>query len=111
MNSPLTGCFKSLTCIPKLFIPVHGQDDENVAQDVDHDRKDQHAGQRSGQSGRGAQSGAALVPGQTSWAVQLPSLETHLPSGPGNHCGSVAPAFQWVLENKLTKEKKQINKS
>ena len=86
----------SLTWIPQLFVPVHGQDDEDVAQDVYHDGEDQHAGQRSGHSRgrrkrrrsrrrrgggrgrrrrrRGAQSSVALIPGQTVRPVHIPHL-------------------------------------
>lgn len=62
----------SLTCVPELFVPVHGQDDEDIAQDVYHDGEDQHAGQRSGHSsGGGAQSAVALIPGQTVRPVHI----------------------------------------
>lgn len=65
----------SLTCIPEFLVPVHGQDDEDIAQDVYHDGEDQHAGQRSGQSrGRGAQSAVALIPGQTVRPVYILQL-------------------------------------
>lgn len=47
-----------LTCIPELFVPVHGQDDEDITQYVYHDGEDQHAGQRCGHSSRAV----ALIP-------------------------------------------------
>lgn len=79
---------RCLTCIPEFLVPVHGQDDEDVAQDVYHDGEDQHAGQRSGHSGgRGAQPAAALVAGQTVRPVPMLQLEIHVPSGRGGHGG------------------------
>lgn len=69
-----------LTCVPEFFVPVHGQDDEDVAQDVHHDGEDQHAGQRSGHSRRLARPAAARVPGQTVGTVHMLELQIHLPS-------------------------------
>lgn len=67
-----------LTCVPEFFVPVHGQYDEDVPQDVHHDGEDQHAGQRSGQSRRRARSAAALVPGQTVRNVLILQPQIHL---------------------------------
>lgn len=74
-----------LTCVPEFFVPVHGQDDEDVAQDVHHDGEDQHAGQRSGHSRRRARPAAALVPGQTVRSVVVLELQIHLPSRCSGH--------------------------
>lgn len=74
-----------LTCVPEFFVPVHGQDDEDVAQDVPHDGEYQHAGQRSGHSRRRARPAAALVPGQTVGTVLMLELQIHLPSQGSGH--------------------------
>lgn len=67
--------FQFLTCVPEFFIPVHGQDDEDVAQDVHDDGEDQHAGQRCGHSaGRSAQVAAAVITGQTARPVHTLNL-------------------------------------
>lgn len=67
--------FLSLTCIPEFFIPVHGQDDEDIAQDVHDDGEDQHAGQRSGHStGGSTQVAAAVITGQTVRPVHIFNL-------------------------------------
>lgn len=64
--------FKSLTCIPEFFVPIHGQDDEDIAQDVYNDGEDQHAGQRSGHStGGSTKSVVAVINGQTVRPVHL----------------------------------------
>lgn len=34
------------TCVPELLVPIHRQDDQQVAQDVHHDGEDEDAGQR-----------------------------------------------------------------
>ena len=39
----------ALTCVPQLLVPTHGQDDQEVAQDVHHDGEDEDEGQRGGQ--------------------------------------------------------------
>lgn len=36
------------TCVPQLLVPIHGQDDQQVAQDVHHDGEDEDEGERVG---------------------------------------------------------------
>lgn len=90
----------SLTCVPEFFVPVHGQDDEDVSQDVHHDGEDQHAGQRSGQSRRRALSAAARVPGQTLGTVLILELQIHLCSRWSGHTGGgggvASPVIRWT---------------
>lgn len=40
------------TCIPKLLVAIHRQDDQQVAQDVHHDGEDEDEGQCGGQPRR-----------------------------------------------------------
>lgn len=34
-----------ITCIPELLVPEHGEDDQEVSEDVHHDGEDEHGGQ------------------------------------------------------------------
>lgn len=76
-----------LTCVPELFVPIHGEDDQHISEDVHHDGEDQHAGQRSGHStGGSAQLAAALISPAVR-SVRIPYLQIHLPSGCSGHDG------------------------
>lgn len=74
-----------LTCIPELFVPIHGQDNQHVPEDVHHDGEDQHAGQRSGHpAGGSAELAAALIP-RAVRSVHIFHLQIHLPSRCNGH--------------------------
>lgn len=53
---------KRLTCVSELLIPVHGDNNQQVAQYVDHDGEDEHAPQSAGKPRRTAE--CELVRGQ-----------------------------------------------
>lgn len=53
--------FSTLTCVPELLIAVHGEDDQQVAQDVDHDGENEEAAQSCGDPRRAAQDGIIKV--------------------------------------------------
>ena len=60
-----------LTCVPELLVPVHGEDDQQVPQDVHHDGEDEEAAQSCGDPGRAAE--------QRVWrgAVQVGPIYNH----------------------------------
>lgn len=55
-------CFSSvlflfLTCVPELLVAIHGEDNQQVAQDVHHDGEDEKTAQSCGDPRRAAQRG------------------------------------------------------
>lgn len=50
-----------LTCVPELLVAVHGEDDQQVAQDVHHDGEDEKAAQSCGDPRRAVQDGVTRV--------------------------------------------------
>lgn len=46
---------KTLTCVPELLVPVHGENNQQVAKYVDHDGEDEHAPQSAGKPRRAAE--------------------------------------------------------
>lgn len=63
-----------LTCVPELLVAVHREDDQQVAQDVDHDGEDEEAAQSCGDPGRAVQDG---VTGVRRRAVQVRPIYNH----------------------------------
>lgn len=63
-----------LTCVPELLVPIHGEDDQEVAQDVNNDGEDEEAPQSCGDPRRAIQDG---VTGFWRGAVQVRPIYHH----------------------------------
>lgn len=68
-----------LTCVPELFVPIDGEDDQQVAQDVHHDGEDEEAAQSCGDPRRAVENGGGgvVVVGVRRGAVQLRPICDH----------------------------------
>lgn len=57
--SPRAHALTPLTCVPELLVPIHGEDDQEIAQDVNDDGEDEEASQSCGDPRRAVQDGVA----------------------------------------------------
>lgn len=72
--SPRAHTSTPLTCVPELLVPIHGEDDQEVAQDVNDDGEDEEASQSCGDPRRAVQDG---VTGFWRGAVQERPIYNH----------------------------------
>lgn len=79
----LFGFVFSLTCVPELLVAIHGEDNQQVAQDVHHDGEDKKTAQSCGNPGRAAQRG---VTGLCRRVVQVRLIYNHC-----TLCGTFPP--------------------
>lgn len=80
-----------LTCVPELLVPIHGEDDQEVAQDVNDDSEDEEAPQSCGNPRRAVQDG---VTGVWRGAVQVRPIY--------NHCTQSLNFLNWPKFNVLS---------
>lgn len=88
------------TCVPQLLVPIHGQDDQEVAQDVHHDGEDEDEGQRGGQP-RGARPripstvGHLLRGVEERAAIAFQGPARHIPRPPGHRAARAGDPRVW----------------
>nr|XP_047934264.1 translation initiation factor IF-2-like [Anser cygnoides] len=82
-----------LTCVPQLLVAVHGEDDQQVPQQVHHDGEDEDGGQGGGDPGRAARGVLGRRVPRQDGAVQDGAVRSHPAPGPGRAArGRLPPA-------------------
>lgn len=82
-----------ITCVPQLLVAVHGEDDQQVPQQVHHDGEDEDGGQGGGDPGRAARGVLGRRVPRQDGAVQDGAVRSHPAPGPGRAArGRLPPA-------------------